>query len=81
MTYYYPTKWYHLVRYMPKLPLRINGDMRKRKRRLREKLAKQDAIRYSSWMDVLNEEMRRRVIDKIEHEIFADKQGGNETWT
>lgn len=64
------------VRWPKRLP-RINGDTRRRKRRLREKLAKLDAIRYAPAIRAAAAEMKRRVMDKIEREIFAnDKHSG-----
>lgn len=48
---------------------RIGGDMRRRKRRLREKLAKQDTIRYASAIRAVSVEMKRSVMDKIERDI------------
>jgi ribosomal protein L25 (general stress protein Ctc) len=51
---------------------RLNGDTRRRKRRLREKLAKRDAIRYAPAIRAVAAELKRRVMDKIEREIFAN---------
>ena len=58
----------HLPRRLP----RINGDTRRRKRRLREKLEKLDAIWYAPAIRAAAAEMKRRVMDKIEREIFAN---------
>jgi len=52
----------------PKRLPRINGDTRRRSRRLREKLEKLDLIRYAPAI----REAQRRVIDKIERQIFAN---------
>lgn len=54
---------------------RINGDTRRRKRRLREKLEKLDMIRYAPAIQAAAAEMKRRVMDKLEREIFANKAG------
>ena len=54
---------------------RLTGDTRRRKRRLREKLAKLDAIRYAPAIRAAAAEMKRRVMDKIEREIFANASG------
>jgi len=61
-------------RWMEHRQPRINGDTRRRKRRLREKLAKLDAIRYAPAIRAAADEMKRRVIDKIEREIFANEK-------
>jgi hypothetical protein len=58
----------HLPRRLPQ----INGDTRRRKRRLREKLEKLDAIRYAPAIRAATAEMKRRVMDKIERELFAN---------
>lgn len=58
----------HLPRRLP----RINGDTRRRKRRLREKLEKLDAIRYAPAILAAAAEMKGRVMDKIEREILAN---------
>jgi len=63
---------------LPPGSARLNGDTRRRKRRLREKLAKRDAIKYGPALRATAAEMKRRVTDKIEREIFAnDRIVGN----
>jgi len=59
---------------LPSRNARLNGDTRRRKRRLREKLAKRDAIRYAPAIREAAAEMKRRVTDKIECEIFANAE-------
>ena len=55
-------------RWMEHRQTRINGDTRRRKRRLREKLAKLDAIRYAPAIRAAAVGIKRRVIDKIERQ-------------
>ena len=56
---------------------RINGDTRRRKRRLREKLEKKDAIRYAPEIRAACEEFKRRLKEKIERRLFkGSKEGG-----
>jgi hypothetical protein len=63
-------------RWMEHRQPRINGDTRRRKRRLRDKLAKLDAILYAPAIRAAAAELKRRVIDKIEREIFANSRLG-----
>jgi hypothetical protein len=56
---------------------RLNGDTRHRKRRLREKLAKLDTIRYAATIRAAAAEMKRRVTDRIEREIFLEEASCN----
>ena len=58
-----------IPRWMDYSQPRINGDTRRRKRRIREKLAKQDAIRYAPAIQYAAAEIKRRVIGRVEHEI------------
>lgn len=55
-----------LPRWMEHRQPRLNGDTRRRKRRLREKLARLDEIRYAPSIRAAAAEMKRRVMDKIE---------------
>lgn len=48
-------------RWMDHRQPRINGDTRRRKRRLREKLAKQDAIRYAPAIRAWVTDQQRRI--------------------
>ena len=50
--------------------VRMNGDTRRRKRRLRNKLDKKLAIRYGPAIFAEVEEIKRRVTDKIEMDLF-----------
>jgi hypothetical protein len=58
--------------HLPKRLPRLNGDTRRRKRRLREKMEKKDKIRYVPAIRTVAAEIKLRVMDKIEREIFAN---------
>lgn len=47
--------------HLPKRLPRINGDTRRRKRRLREKLEKKDAVKYGSAIRAWVEDQKRRI--------------------
>jgi len=50
---------------------RLNGDTRRRKKRLRKKLAKLDYARFAPLIEAAAGLMWRRVKDRVENEIFA----------
>lgn len=51
--------------HLPKLLPRLNGDTRRRKRRLREKLEKKDAINYGPAIRAWVEDQKRRICNEF----------------